>query len=123
MVERTLDDDTFEEKPQIDETLLNNISQKLSSGNFATIIKELCQARPVNIDFASTVVDQMIGCKNIDEIVSKLDSDQIDLLMKYVYKGFELDKGGNLLQWHDKLVQIGGLGSIVRVLTDKSFCV
>jgi actin related protein 2/3 complex subunit 5 len=47
---------------------------------------------------------------------------QIDLLMKYIYRGFESPSdgsSGHLLLWHEKVFEKGGLGSIVRVLTDK----
>lgn len=58
----------------------------------------------------------------IDDAVKLLDSDQLDVLMKYVYRGFEnpSDGGssGHLLQWHEKIFAKSGVGSIVRVLTD-----
>ncbi|XP_074596934.1 actin-related protein 2/3 complex, subunit 5 [Brevipalpus obovatus] len=57
----------------------------------------------------------------IGEIISKLDVNQIDLVMKYIYKGFENPVDGSsavLLVWHQKAFEKGGHGSIVRVLTD-----
>uniref|UniRef100_A0A8C5SRM0 Actin-related protein 2/3 complex subunit 5 n=1 Tax=Laticauda laticaudata TaxID=8630 RepID=A0A8C5SRM0_LATLA len=56
----------------------------------------------------------------IEQAVNSLDSSGIDLLMKYIYKGFEKpteNSSAILLQWHEKALAIGGLGSIVRVLT------
>ena len=58
----------------------------------------------------------------IDGIIGTLSQDQIDVLMKYIYKGFEKpsEKSSQvLLSWHEKAYNIGGVGSIVRVLTDR----
>ncbi|XP_073696502.1 actin related protein 2/3 complex, subunit 5-like, b [Garra rufa] len=57
---------------------------------------------------------------DIEPAVKSLDKNGVDLLMKYVYKGFERPTDNSsaiLLQWHEKAFAIGGLGSIVRVLT------
>lgn len=57
----------------------------------------------------------------IEEAVAALDRDLIDVLMKYIYRGFEFPSegsSGHLLLWHEKAFQVGGYGSIVRVLTD-----
>lgn len=62
-----------------------------------------------------------IKASQIEEAVASLDKDLIDVLMKYVYKGFEIPSegsSGHLLLWHEKAYAVGGLGSIVRVLTD-----
>ncbi|VDP17109.1 unnamed protein product [Soboliphyme baturini] len=59
---------------------------------------------------------------DIESAVQSLDKDQIDLIMKYIYKGFEFPQDGSssvLLAWHDKVYQVGGNGCIVRVLTDR----
>ncbi|NXA49859.1 ARP5L protein, partial [Nothocercus julius] len=56
----------------------------------------------------------------IEQAVNSLDRNDIDLLMKYIYKGFEKpteNSSAILLQWHEKALAVGGLGSIVRVLT------
>ncbi|XP_053138631.1 actin-related protein 2/3 complex subunit 5-like protein isoform X1 [Hemicordylus capensis] len=56
----------------------------------------------------------------IEQAVNSLDRNGIDLLMKYIYKGFEKPTDNSsaiLLQWHEKALAVGGLGSIVRVLT------
>lgn len=62
-----------------------------------------------------------IKSSQIDEVIHRLDTDQVDTLMKYIYKGFENPTEGSsahLLIWHEKAFAVGGLGSIVRVLTD-----
>ena len=64
----------------------------------------------------------MIKAGEIDKAVEQLDQDQVDALMKYIYKGFENpgESGStHLLVWHEKAYATGGVGSIVRVLTDR----
>lgn len=58
----------------------------------------------------------------IDDIITQLDVDMVDVLMKYIYKGFEKSnekKSSHLLMWHEKAYVRGGAGSIIRVLTDR----
>lgn len=58
----------------------------------------------------------------IEPCVKSLDSETLDLLMKYIYKGFENPSEGSsgaLLTWHEKVFNSGGLGTIMRVLTDR----
>ncbi|CAI8025618.1 Actin-related protein 2/3 complex subunit 5 [Geodia barretti] len=59
---------------------------------------------------------------DVEKAVKSLSSEQVDVLMKYIYRGFASpteNSCGILLSWHDKAVTAGGLGSIVRVLTDR----
>ncbi|XP_013389608.1 actin-related protein 2/3 complex subunit 5-like isoform X1 [Lingula anatina] len=59
---------------------------------------------------------------DIDKGVNALDSQTLDVLMKYIYRGFENPSEGSsaqLLTWHEKSFKKGGLGCIVRVLTDR----
>lgn len=64
------------------------------------------------------------GVEKIEEAVNSLDKDSVDVLMKYIYRGFELPASENvtcaaLLVWHEKVMEKGGLGSIIRVMTDR----
>ncbi|KAF5291720.1 hypothetical protein FQR65_LT11414 [Abscondita terminalis] len=62
-----------------------------------------------------------IKASQIDDIVQSLSLELIDVLMKYVYRGFEIPSegsSGHLLLWHEKAYGIGGVGCIVRVLSD-----
>lgn len=62
-----------------------------------------------------------IKSSQIDDVIQRLDVEQVDTLMKYIYKGFESPTEGSsahLLVWHEKAFAVGGTGSIVRVLTD-----
>ena len=58
----------------------------------------------------------------MESIVKELDNDQRDLLMKYIYRGFETpfdNSSAQLLNWHEKVFDESDLGSIVRVMTDR----
>ncbi|XP_014681345.1 PREDICTED: actin-related protein 2/3 complex subunit 5-like [Priapulus caudatus] len=59
----------------------------------------------------------------IENAISKLDRDSMDILMKYIYRGFENPNDGSsglLLTWHEKAFASGGMGCIMRVLTDRN---
>ncbi|XP_013389609.1 actin-related protein 2/3 complex subunit 5-like isoform X2 [Lingula anatina] len=59
---------------------------------------------------------------DIDKGVNALDSQTLDVLMKYIYRGFENPSEGSsaqLLTWHEKVFEIGGYGCIMRVLTQR----
>lgn len=56
----------------------------------------------------------------IEAAVNTLDKELVDVLMQYIYRGFAVPSENSsavLLMWHEKVYAIGGLGSIVRVLT------
>lgn len=58
----------------------------------------------------------------VEEAVKKLDSEQVDILMKYIYRGFAEpteNSCGILLVWHQHAVAVGGIGSIIRVMTSR----
>lgn len=63
-----------------------------------------------------------IKSAQIEEMVGNLSREDVDILMKYIYRGFEYPSegsSGHLLLWHEKAFNIGGSGSIVRVLSDR----
>ncbi|XP_056601563.1 actin related protein 2/3 complex, subunit 5-like, b [Triplophysa dalaica] len=72
---------------------------------------------------AQTVVLRVLTSfrsSDIESGVKSLDKNGVDLLMKYIYRGFEKPTDNSsaiLLQWHEKAFAVGGLGSIVRVMT------
>ncbi|XP_007420666.1 actin-related protein 2/3 complex subunit 5-like protein [Python bivittatus] len=106
--------------------LLNLICR---TGNLLQAFHAALQNSPVNTknptvkEQAQEVVLKVLTAfksSEIEQAVNSLDSNGIDLLMKYIYKGFEKpteNSSAILLQWHEKALAVGGLGSIVRVLT------
>lgn len=71
-----------------------------------------------------TTMDVLAAVKSgeIAALVKSLNVDQVDALMKYLYCGMATPEKFNsavLLQWHEKAFESGGVGSIVRVLTDR----
>ena len=64
------------------------------------------------------------GEDNIRKFVRELDGeDEKDTLMKYIYRGFERPVNGSsakLLIWHETTLAATGLGTIVRVFTDRN---
>ncbi|KAM7304427.1 actin-related protein 2/3 complex subunit 5 [Ixodes scapularis] len=63
-----------------------------------------------------------VKASEIEKAVGSLDRDSVDVLMKYIYRGFESPSegsSGHLLAWHEKAYAAGGVGSIVRVMTDR----
>lgn len=59
---------------------------------------------------------------DIERAVKSLERTELDMLMKYIYRGFDTpgeNSSAQLLVWHEKVFQVGGTGCILRVLTDK----
>jgi len=58
--------------------------------------------------------------KDIDAAVNTLNADQLDVLMKYIYRGLATgEQSAALLKWHESALKKAGLGSIVRALTER----
>ncbi|GFU05572.1 hypothetical protein NPIL_6581 [Nephila pilipes] len=103
----------------------------INQGKHVDALKILLRSAPIATknqsikDAAFNIVLKVIlsiKTSDIEKTVSQLDREQIDMLMKYVYKGFENPSEGrsaHLLAWHEKVYAAGGIGSIVRVLTDR----
>lgn len=56
---------------------------------------------------------------DIPNLLKSLDDQQLDALMRAIYKGLAAPAENNcavLLSWHEKVVELGGEGVIVRVL-------
>jgi len=71
---------------------------------------------------AQTVLNVLAAIKekDIEPAVNALNADQLDVLMKYVYRGLSSgEQSAALLKWHESVLKKSGLGSIVRALTER----
>jgi len=72
--------------------------------------------------FAScATILRKIPAKSEPKVINDLGENEVDTLMKFIYYGFKNapQDAGLLLKFHDAAYNSGGVGSIVRVLTDK----
>ncbi|RWS16361.1 Actin-related protein 2/3 complex subunit 5-like protein [Dinothrombium tinctorium] len=130
-------DDLFKEEESVDvQSPVTGVDEQevnrlLQSGKHVEAIKYLISVCPLNSknqaakDCALNLMMQAMSAvktSEMDKVIDALDIDQIDIIMKYIYRGFENpsdNRSGHLLIWHEKAYTKAGLGSIVRVLTDK----
>lgn len=108
------------------------VQNLLSSNKHSQALKLVLQTSPAVISTNNPAKDPTLAlmikvltsikASQVDGIVKELDNDQRDVLMRYIYRGFEIPaegSSGHLLIWHEKVFEISGVGSIVRVLTDR----
>ncbi|XP_007907723.1 actin related protein 2/3 complex, subunit 5-like, b [Callorhinchus milii] len=136
---RKLDIDEFDENKFVDEQQLEEAGEPgpdevevdtlIRQGNLFNAFQAVLRSPPVNMknqvvkERAQGIVLKVLTSfksSEIEQAVKTLDKNGIDLLMKYIYKGFEKpteNSSAILLQWHEKALAVGGVGSIVRVLT------
>uniref|UniRef100_A0A1A9V887 Actin-related protein 2/3 complex subunit 5 n=1 Tax=Glossina austeni TaxID=7395 RepID=A0A1A9V887_GLOAU len=85
-----------------------------------------CKQQHVKDHALTLTINVLLSIKSsqIDQAVEALEqNDLLDVLMKYIYRGFEIPSegsSGHLLQWHEKVFAKGGVGCIVRVLSDRN---
>ncbi|KAJ2956757.1 hypothetical protein NQZ79_g7418 [Umbelopsis isabellina] len=83
--------------------------------------RHLENAKAKNIKTVIDVLNQFRST-DIPTAIKGLNVVQQDVLMKYLYAALskpEQFNSGMLLSWHEKLTEVAGTGSIVRVMTDK----
>lgn len=139
---RTVDVDAYDEDNYQDETREDlsgsqevgergaQVKQLLSQTKNKEALKLSLQNPPIghhdasvkeqNYEIVATVL-RAFRVTDIDSAVEELEASELDVLMKYLYKGFTCspDKAAGLLTWHEKVVKKGGIGSIVRVMVDR----
>jgi actin related protein 2/3 complex subunit 5 len=67
-------------------------------------------------------VTTAVKSSDIDKHLDALDDLQVDLLLKYVYKGMAEREGehfNSMLAWHEAIVKRTGLGSIIRAMAER----
>uniref|UniRef100_A0A7N6FFV3 Actin-related protein 2/3 complex subunit 5 n=1 Tax=Anabas testudineus TaxID=64144 RepID=A0A7N6FFV3_ANATE len=112
-----------------DEAEVDALLRQYPSGNMNGALQAVLKNPPVNSknqnakERAEQLVVKVLSSfksSDIEKAVGSLDRAGVDLLMKYIYRGFEKPSDNSsavLLQWHEKALAVGGVGSIVRVLT------
>ncbi|XP_058482178.1 actin-related protein 2/3 complex subunit 5-like [Solea solea] len=105
------------------------VDSLLRQGNMNGALQAVLKNPPINTknqnakERAEQLVVKVLSSfksSDIEKAVGSLDRAGVDLLMKYIYRGFEKPTDNSsavLLQWHEKALAVGGVGSIVRVLT------
>ncbi|EEB08929.1 ARP2/3 actin-organizing complex subunit Arc5 [Schizosaccharomyces japonicus yFS275] len=103
----------------------------ISGGNAAASLPAFLSDPPYGYDveeaksqFLAAFLDVLsnIRLSDIPDLLKSLSVDQHTYLMNYIYKGLAEPAKYNsavLLNWHQKLVEIAGVGCIVRVLNSR----
>ncbi|ORX60837.1 Arp2/3 complex 16 kDa subunit ARPC5 [Piromyces finnis] len=133
-------DEDFEEDVEVEvdnytkyRSLCDDVKSNILRGDLNSAIKRavsenfISKKAPSDIREAciSTVIEAMSAVKSLEipTIVNQLNSNELDILIKFVYVGMaqpEIYNSSILITWHEKIVNVAGLGCIVRVLTDRN---
>ncbi|CAD5206381.1 unnamed protein product [Bursaphelenchus okinawaensis] len=109
------------------------VKKLLQSSKHLEALKAVLEDPPLNSNdqalknkVSTLVLNVLTNFKTseIDGAVKTLDSDQVALLIRYVYKGMELlvdsQTSQILCAWHAQLFSVGGYGIITQVLTARN---
>ncbi|XP_076277901.1 actin-related protein 2/3 complex, subunit 5 [Lasioglossum baleicum] len=110
-----------------DETeVLTLLSQGKNAEALILVLKSAplgCKNQQVKDNARNLTLKVLLSIKSnqMEDCLAQLDRDLVDVLMKYIYRGFEIPTEGSsshLLIWHEKVYNISGVGSIVRAFSD-----
>ncbi|KAI9031461.1 actin-related protein 2/3 complex subunit 5 [Hyaloraphidium curvatum] len=92
------------------------IRAALGRGDGASALKLALPSSPLVVDCLLAV-----RAADIPNVVKGLQPDQWDAVVKAIFGGWKAGKVDNgLLVWFEKVVEVAGLGAIVRTLTDRA---
>eukprot|EP01113_Clastostelium_recurvatum_P039187 TRINITY_DN595_c0_g1_i1.p1 TRINITY_DN595_c0_g1~~TRINITY_DN595_c0_g1_i1.p1 ORF type:complete len:160 (-),score=49.87 TRINITY_DN595_c0_g1_i1:88-513(-) len=107
----------------------SDITKMLNTGKALEALPLALTDPPVNSksadikDMNTQIVLQVLNTikeAQVDGAVNALNDDQLDVLMKYVYRGLANgETSAPFFKWHESVLKKGGLGSIVRAITDR----
>nr|CAB3228129.1 SAGA-associated factor 29 homolog [Phallusia mammillata] len=108
------------------------VNQLLLGGNNAQALRTCLASLPVrtkdiatkeNATLLTIRVLSSIKAGDVASTIQSLNIEELDAIMKYIYKGFSMNLDGQqcacLLTWHEKVTAKGGMGCIIRVLADR----
>eukprot|EP00005_Dracoamoeba_jomungandri_P001589 CAMPEP_0174249966 /NCGR_PEP_ID=MMETSP0439-20130205/281_1 /TAXON_ID=0 /ORGANISM="Stereomyxa ramosa, Strain Chinc5" /LENGTH=102 /DNA_ID=CAMNT_0015329915 /DNA_START=108 /DNA_END=416 /DNA_ORIENTATION=+ len=81
-----------------------------------------CKDQGIKDETTALVVSAMAAVRDneIAGIVNGLSPLEVDVLMKYVYRGLEDGENStSVLKWHAEAYKKGGLGCIVRAMAER----
>eukprot|EP00056_Hartaetosiga_gracilis_P014459 m.240629 g.240629 ORF g.240629 m.240629 type:complete len:152 (+) comp15608_c0_seq1:185-640(+) len=130
------DEDKFQDEDVAEEGAVpavnsSDIRRMLNGGDKAEALKTALNNAPLASKDQSVKAEHVkvmleifraVKSSELADIVKGLSQGETDVAMKYVYKGMQTPDeaySNVLLQWHSQLTAHGGLGSVVRVLSDR----
>ncbi|GAM20260.1 hypothetical protein SAMD00019534_034350 [Acytostelium subglobosum LB1] len=59
--------------------------------------------------------------KDVDGCVNQLDDDQLDILMKYIYRGLATGDNNSAIffKWYEATLKKSGMGCVVRAISER----
>ncbi|CAM9630901.1 unnamed protein product [Scytosiphon promiscuus] len=104
------------------ETAVRGMLHRDPSGALRKCLEDppiLCRDEAVKNKSLECVLLVLMGVREdqIEKCLADLSLDEIDILVKYVYKGLGMPRNnGPLFKWHAKVIEKGGPGCVMRTL-------